>query len=89
MITHQQALAAAFVNGWLFILLSVSGARGQILSLTALVPNQQHLRDSAGALMVVVLVVRGTYCLNSIAAALQSPERQLCSVLSSNHVGKL
>jgi AGZA family xanthine/uracil permease-like MFS transporter len=25
MITYQQALAAAFVNGWLFILLSLSG----------------------------------------------------------------
>jgi xanthine/uracil/vitamin C permease (AzgA family) len=24
-ITYQQALAAAFVNGWLFILLSLSG----------------------------------------------------------------
>lgn len=32
-ITYQQALAAVFVEGWIFLIISLSGVRGHIISL--------------------------------------------------------
>ncbi len=32
-LSYEQALAAAFVEGWIFILLSVTGVRGRLVEL--------------------------------------------------------
>ncbi|KIZ05321.1 putative MFS transporter, AGZA family, xanthine/uracil permease [Monoraphidium neglectum] len=45
MITYQEALAAVFIEGWIFVLLSVSGLRSGLLSL---VPRATMLATAGG-----------------------------------------
>ncbi|WIA33567.1 hypothetical protein OEZ86_006691 [Tetradesmus obliquus] len=45
MITYQEALAAVFVEGWIFILISLTGVRGRIVSL---VPRSIMLATAGG-----------------------------------------
>jgi AGZA family xanthine/uracil permease-like MFS transporter len=45
MISYQEALAAVFIEGWIFILISVSGVRGKMVSL---VPKSIMLATAGG-----------------------------------------
>ncbi|WIA38688.1 hypothetical protein OEZ86_001993 [Tetradesmus obliquus] len=45
MITYQQALAAVFIEGWIFILISLTGVRGKLVSL---VPKSIMLATAGG-----------------------------------------
>ena len=45
MISYQQALAAVFIEGWIFVLLSISGLRSGALSL---VPRATMLATAGG-----------------------------------------
>lgn len=44
-VTYQQAMAAVFVEGWIFILISVSGMRGKIIQL---IPKSIMLATGGG-----------------------------------------
>jgi AGZA family xanthine/uracil permease-like MFS transporter len=44
-ITYQEALAAAFVEGWIFIAISLTGVRGRMVSL---VPKCLMLATAGG-----------------------------------------
>jgi xanthine/uracil/vitamin C permease (AzgA family) len=44
-ITYQEALAAVFIEGWIFILISLTGVRGRLVSL---VPKSIMLATAGG-----------------------------------------
>jgi AGZA family xanthine/uracil permease-like MFS transporter len=44
-VTYQQAMAAVFVEGWIFILISLSGMRGKIIQL---IPKSIMLATGGG-----------------------------------------
>jgi AGZA family xanthine/uracil permease-like MFS transporter len=44
-ITYQEALAAVFIEGWIFIIISLTGVRGRLVSL---VPKSIMLATAGG-----------------------------------------